>query len=137
MIALYFYFYFLMPKQEERNAVTSDANIHAWVEAYKMKSRLAFAPAALEETKTEAVSHISHRFISPHLVPTLGISFPPNIVPRCSLLPIRLFLDQNLGRPAHRPRQPIFQLTASTTHPNATYSPPITASGANHQPSPG
>jgi hypothetical protein len=45
-----------MPIQQERHVATSDANIHIWVEAYKMKSRLAFAPAALEETRTEAVS---------------------------------------------------------------------------------
>jgi len=136
-MALYFYFYFSMSIQEEWNAATSDANIHAWVEAYKMKSRLAFAPAALEETKTEAVSHIFRRFIPPHRMPTLGISFPPNIVPRCSLLPIRPFLDQSLGRPAHRPRKPILQLIASTAHPNATHSSPITISDANCQPSPG
>jgi len=58
VIALCFYCYFLMLIQEERQLVTSDANIHIWVEAYKMKSRLAFAPSALEATKTETVSHL-------------------------------------------------------------------------------
>lgn len=40
----------------EGQTMTSDATIHIWVEAYKMKTHLAFAPSALEETKTEAAS---------------------------------------------------------------------------------
>ncbi|KIM82356.1 hypothetical protein PILCRDRAFT_820762 [Piloderma croceum F 1598] len=67
---------------QERNAATSDANIHVWVEAYKMKSRLAFAPAALEETKTEAAS----RFL---LTSYLGAVYY-----RYGLPPIKAWIDK-------------------------------------------
>jgi hypothetical protein len=68
--------------QHERRAATSTDIIHQWVGAYKMKSRLAFAPSALEETKTKAVGY-THAFIS-HT--TLRYSrHPVSYLPRTSV----------------------------------------------------
>jgi ribonuclease-3 len=66
----------------QRQAVTSDAIIHQWVEAYKMQSRLAFAPSALEETKTEAAS----RF--------LLTSYIGAVYYRYGLSPIKAWIDR-------------------------------------------
>jgi hypothetical protein len=79
----------LMLLQGQRQAVTSDAIIHQWVEAYKMQSRLAFAPSALEETKTEAVGHTPSYLATPSYISTPGLTFPINLLYWRSLLPIR------------------------------------------------
>jgi len=67
--------------KREREAATSNAIIHQWVDAYKMKTRLAFAPAALEETKTEKAS----RF--------LLTSYIGAVYYRYGLSPIKTWID--------------------------------------------
>jgi hypothetical protein len=90
----------LMLLQGQRQAVTSDAIIHQWVEAYKMQSRLAFAPSALEETKTEAVGHTRHHILSHHLTYPLQASrflltsYIGAVYYRYGLSPIKAWIDR-------------------------------------------